>query len=185
MNRRNALKTISNVLGYTIAAPTLLGILGACTGEKKSWKAQFLNDNEKYMLGYMVDIILPSTDTPGALELNLVQFIDCILKGTVDDIHLKRIRQGSTKITQDFEKSFGKTLQTGTKNEFQQVISSYFDISKKEEEAVFSLLNTPFDKVPFHEKSRFVIYQFLTLIRTLILLGYCTDQSIQENELVY
>ena len=185
MNRRNALKSISNVLGYTIAAPTLIGILGACSSEKKSWKAQFLNDNEKYMLGYMVDIILPSTDTPGALDLNLVQFIDSVLKYTVNDGHLKRIRQGSKKLTQEFEKTFEKPIQRGTKIEFQQVISSYFDISKKEEAAVFSLLNTPFDKVPFHEKFRFVIYQYLTLIRTLVLLGYCTDQSIQENELVY
>ena len=181
MNRRNAIKTISNILGYTIAAPTLMGILGACNSEKKSWKAQWLNDNEKYMLTYMVDIILPTTNTPGALDLNLVQFIDYILKGTVNDIHLKRIRQGSTKVTQEFEKKFGKTIQTGTKTEFQQVISSYFDISKKEQKAVFSLLNTPFDKVPTQERSRFAVYQYLTLVRTLVLLGYCTDQSIIEK----
>lgn len=185
MHRRDAIKIISRTLGYSIAGPTLVGLLSACNSETSPWKAQFLNADEKYMLTHMVDIILPTTDTPGAQDLNLVQFIDSVLKHTVKDGHLKRIRQGSKRVTKAFEKTFDKPIQLGTKTEFQQVISSYFDISKKEEEAVFLLLKTPFHSVPLHQRARFVVYQYLTLIRSLVLLGYCTEESIQENHLDY
>ena len=122
---------------------------------------------------------------PGALDLNLVEFIDRVLKHTVNDGHLKRIQQGSKKLKQEFEKTFTKPIQLGNKKDFQQIISSYFDISEEEEEAVFSLLQTPFHKVPLHQRTRFVVYQYLTLMRSLVLLGYCTDQAVLENQLDY
>lgn len=77
MKRRNALKNLGLAMGYTIATPTLIGIVQSCKKEVAvDWRPNFFSPEEGHILKQLVDIILPKTDTPSASELNVHIFID-------------------------------------------------------------------------------------------------------------
>ena len=72
MNRRDIIKGLGLTFGYAVAAPSVLSILESCSTKKEDlWEAVFLNGKEKHYINHLVDIILPVTDTPGGLEVNL------------------------------------------------------------------------------------------------------------------
>ncbi|AUP80028.1 gluconate 2-dehydrogenase subunit 3 family protein [Flavivirga eckloniae] len=76
MDRRSALKNLTMGLGYSIAAPTIFNVLSSCNAEKESWTPLFLSKEEKHIVTHLADIILPASDTPGALDVNIPQFLD-------------------------------------------------------------------------------------------------------------
>ena len=77
MERRNALKNIGLAFGYTVATPTLIGLVQSCQNEKSiNWTPNFFNKDQAIVLTQLVDIILPKTDTPSATEVKVDIFID-------------------------------------------------------------------------------------------------------------
>lgn len=76
MNRRDTIKGIALSLGYALAAPSVMSVLESCTTKNKNWSAVYFSREEQHFVTYLVDIILPSTETPGGLDVNLPQFID-------------------------------------------------------------------------------------------------------------
>ena len=76
MKRREAIKNLSLGIGYVVSAPAVLGILESCSKPEPGWEADFLSEELKPIVDRLVDIILPSSDIPGGLELNLPQFVD-------------------------------------------------------------------------------------------------------------
>ncbi|WP_420603310.1 gluconate 2-dehydrogenase subunit 3 family protein [Flagellimonas sp.] len=77
MERRVALKNMGLAFGYTVAAPTLLGIIQSCNSKKVlDWTPEFFTKDEGTIIHTLVDILLPKTDTPSATEVNVHMFID-------------------------------------------------------------------------------------------------------------
>ncbi len=77
MDRRKALKNMGLALGYTVATPTVVGLLKSCKAEDAiSWTPRFFSPGEGKVLTELVDILLPKTDTPSASEVNVHIFID-------------------------------------------------------------------------------------------------------------
>ncbi len=77
MKRRNALKNIGMVMGYSVATPTLVSLVQSCKEEVAiDWQPNFFRPEEGQILKLMVDVFLPKTDTPSASELNVHVFID-------------------------------------------------------------------------------------------------------------
>ena len=76
MERREALKGLGLSLGYTVATPSLIGLLQSCTTKAK-WTPKYLSSNVAIVLENLVDLVLPKTEaSPGALEVNVPAFID-------------------------------------------------------------------------------------------------------------
>ena len=91
MKRRDALKGLGLSLGFTVVAPSALSLLHSCKTEVKIWTPQLLSIDEGIVLKKIVDLILPKTEaSPGALEVNVPEFIDLfVLKGYEDEEQIK------------------------------------------------------------------------------------------------
>ena len=77
MERRNALRNIGLGLGYMAATPAILSMLQSCnTAAEGAWAPQFFSQEQANFITTAVDVILPKTDTPGASEVNVPQFMD-------------------------------------------------------------------------------------------------------------
>jgi gluconate 2-dehydrogenase gamma chain len=74
IDRKEALKRVSYLLGGAISAPTVLGFLNGCTASTASAKGFSLE--QMNFLGKVSDVIIPKTDTPGASEVGVPKFID-------------------------------------------------------------------------------------------------------------
>ena len=92
MKRREVIKATTLMLGYTMSASAVAGIMAGCrsepvqgselpTAEAAEWKPAFFNQGQMETLGHMVETILPETQIPGAREAGAHRFIDEMMQG--------------------------------------------------------------------------------------------------------
>lgn len=81
MDRRNALSRIGLLLGGAISAPAVSGFLAGCTTPFSDGKyvPRTLSDDRYEAIRVLVELILPETDTPGALSAGVDRFVDEML----------------------------------------------------------------------------------------------------------
>jgi gluconate 2-dehydrogenase gamma chain len=80
ITRREALKRAAWILGGTVSAPTILGVLAGCQAERKAtFTPRTLTPDQRGIVQAMADIIIPETDTPGARTAGVDQFVDAML----------------------------------------------------------------------------------------------------------
>lgn len=185
MNRRDTIKTISLSLGCTVATPTLIGILNSCENPTNNWKPEFLSLSQVDIIDTLVDIILPKTNTPGGLDLNITQFIDKMIANTEEKKDQQLFKKGGLAFKNTFITVFKKDISKGTKAEFNALLDTYFNVSNDKEQDIFKTLQSGIRNVPEKKTTSFLIYHFLTKIRYYSLFVYFTSQPILENEFHY
>ena len=77
IDRREALRRSAYLLGGTLMAPTVAGILKGCAPKPElTWTPSFFTEDQARMVTTIADIIMPKTDTPAASELGIPGFIE-------------------------------------------------------------------------------------------------------------
>jgi len=83
VNRREALQQVASLMGGTLSAPAVLGVLEGCrAAENAAWKPQFLSEGQAELVAEVAEIMIPRTATPGAKDVGVPAFIDAMLKET-------------------------------------------------------------------------------------------------------
>lgn len=183
MKRREALKGLGLSLGYVIAAPTAISILESCSKKEASWTSVFFTEDEKQMVGHLVDIILPVSDTPGGLDLNLPQFIDMMCNDTLKASDKQLFHQGSQFFADEYQQSFKKSIKNSNRDNIKQLFSLYFDLDQTEQDKVKLMQSRSVVGLTGEDKKNFTIYKFLLMVRSLSLLGYFTSEQIGKEVL--
>lgn len=102
MNRRNLLKKSALVAAGLMVAPSSLMLLESCRQERRStWAPQLLNQNEARFVTEIVDMILPRTDTPGAIDMNVDIFLDKLWARTTTKKEQEVIRTAIAELNQE------------------------------------------------------------------------------------
>ena len=185
MDRRKALKGLGLSMGYVIAAPTAISVLQSCSGKEESWASVFFTEEEKHMVKHLVDIILPVTDTPGGLDLNLPQFVDMMCNDTLKESDKDLFHQGSRFFANDYQQRVKKDLEKSNKEDIKQLFSLYFDLDQAEQDQVKLLQSRSVENVSGEDIKNFTIYKFLLMVRSLSLLGYFTSEKIGKEVLSF
>ncbi|MCE2777176.1 MAG: gluconate 2-dehydrogenase subunit 3 family protein, partial [Algoriphagus sp.] len=111
MDRRSALKKAGVLAGSAVAIPSLFSLLQSCKNENRlDWQPLFFTENEAKTIAVLLDMILPRTDTPGALDVKADMFIDKVIAKTYDEEGQKKIRSEMAAFNSDCEKNFGGTF---------------------------------------------------------------------------
>jgi len=63
-------------MGGVIFAPTMLGVLKGCTPSDDKWNPVLFKRNQAALVTALSDVILPETDTPGAVGVGVPGFIE-------------------------------------------------------------------------------------------------------------
>lgn len=82
MKRRDALARVALLMGGTLSAPTMLAFLEGCkssTETSTSLTFPFSADRQS-LVSEIAEIIIPKTDTPGAKDAKVGEFIEMMLK---------------------------------------------------------------------------------------------------------
>ncbi|MFK2857122.1 gluconate 2-dehydrogenase subunit 3 family protein [Dyella humi] len=105
MNRREWLKCTSVLAVGAVAAPSLLAVLNAHAAAQNGNAApSFFSQAQSDLVSAVVDIIIPRSDTPGALDAGVPRFIDQMFK----DVYTKDEQQHYLSALAAFEKKIGK-----------------------------------------------------------------------------
>ena len=112
MNRRKALKNIGISFGSITFSTSILSILQSCQANELDWSPDFFTTKQISFIDRMFEIIIPETDTPGAISLNLSKFVDAyIFKNTPSD--------NQSELNQEIEIIY-VTVPSGVHGEFAQ-----------------------------------------------------------------
>ncbi len=186
MDRRAALKNLSLSIGYVVSVPTVMNMLSSCTSDPVSWKPIFLNESEKILVGHLVDIIIPSSqELPGALDVNVPQFIDKMYKEVETVEKQNQFREGASHFAKVFESKFNTKIEKANKDEIKKLFENYFKLSQKEQEEALQYRYKKESEVSSENRENYLIYKFLFSVRYYSLFGYYSSERVGEEVLNY
>jgi len=108
MDRRKALRRTGQLAGATVIMPSMLTMLQSCKKENRlDWQPLFLEEEEAKTISTLLDMILPRTETPGALDVKADMFIDKVIAETYDIRAKKNIRTEIAAFNNDCKNNFG------------------------------------------------------------------------------
>ncbi|TXG38494.1 gluconate 2-dehydrogenase subunit 3 family protein [Seonamhaeicola maritimus] len=174
MKRRDALKNIGLSLGYAAVAPSALSILQGCTTEAEKWVPQLLSIDEGIIVKNLVDLILPKTEaSPGALEVNVPEFIDLLAFKSYNEEDknkfIKGIKAIVLELTVDKDPEF--QISKLTTEEYDAILAKY-------------LKSKPEDRKDFNKEQK-LTFGALAGLRGQSVWAYKTTEQIGENVLAY
>lgn len=100
ISRREALQRAAWLLGGTLSAPTILGVLAGC-GDRPArvvWKPRTLTPDQRSMVVSISEAIIPTTDTPGAKEAHVDEFVDNLLTDHLPPKDRERFLKGLKRL---------------------------------------------------------------------------------------
>jgi len=172
MKRRDVLKGLGLSLGYAVATPTIISLLQSCKTDVVSWTPKFLSMDEGIVLKNLIDLILPETfATPGALEVNVPEFLDVYFGKALDKESQKEYKDGILAITDALLDSKDSSVSKLKTNDYDKILAKYLRASKE-------------DKENFSKKDK-LIFEVLVELRDTSVWAYRTSQKIGEEVLVY
>ena len=89
MDRRKALRTIGFGTTAISVTPAVVGMLQSCQSQTSTYTPIHFSKDQFAVLSQLMDLIIPQTDIPGAVELKLPEFLD----GFIDVVFNKHAQQ--------------------------------------------------------------------------------------------
>ena len=174
MTRREALKRAAWILGGTVSAPTILGVLAGCRAEQTStaFTPRTLTPDQRNTVEAIAEIIIPETETPGAKAAGVDQFVDRMLTDYYKPADRDRFLAGLNRVDARAQRLHGKPFGALTK---EQQTSIVFDLDK----AAF----TEAPAAPPPDVEDIGRESFFRRMKELTVIGYYTSEVGQTQEL--
>lgn len=190
MDRRQALKNLGLGAGILIVGPSTLSLLQSCKKDTKiSWEPTFLSVSNGLALKQILNVIIPKTDTPGANDLNLAEFIDSYMDQIASEERQQYFKRSADAFAVAFNEEFDKDLDKGDEKDFEKIISKYLRATPEEQE-IFAKRETetqdPIDKIPELKMDPDAgALAYLKNVREMGIWAWKTSEQIGENVLWY
>lgn len=109
LTRRAALQRVAVLLGGSLSAPAVLGVLNGCSASPPApgWQPRSLSDQGLATVAAITDIMIPATDTPGALNVGVPAFIDGLLTDVYPLAERERYLAGLEAFRTDVQRESG------------------------------------------------------------------------------
>jgi hypothetical protein len=117
MNRRNAISYIATILGGTISAPAMAGIMGQKLNQLVHVPVSPVREA---LLAEIAEIIIPTTNTPGAKAAGVEKFIVKVMADCYSKADQEKFYNGLDKFEADTKVKFSKdfvSLDTAQRND--------------------------------------------------------------------
>lgn len=125
ISRREALHHLTLVVGGAISAPAMSAILFGCRAKPASaaWRPQAIAADQVDLLGALVDLIIPATDTPGAKEAGVPVFIDKLLHDWVGSEDRARFQTGLAAVDEETQQADGVAFLEATPEQQNAIVT--------------------------------------------------------------
>ncbi|TDN83048.1 gluconate 2-dehydrogenase subunit 3-like protein [Salegentibacter sp. 24] len=190
MNRRQALRNIGLGTGAIIVGPATLNLLQSCKSEPTyDWQPTFLSASNGFALKQILEVILPKTETPGADELNIAEFIDSYMEQVAHPERQEKFKQSADAFSRAFKKEFDKEEAEGSSEEYEQIIAKYLKATPSERGEIAKRTTETQD--PQDRDQRISLdadagsLAYLEEVRDMGIWAYKTSEEIGENVMWY
>lgn len=175
MNRRKAIKKSGLIAGGMVLVPSFLTIFQSCQSESRlEYQPLFFTKEEAQFISKLVDIILPRTDTPGALDVKADIFMDKVFAKTNDASQQKKIRSEMAQFNENCKKNHGAVFIDLEKDQQEEVLKAAEASSGKFNGGVWGTAVGKQEPVGFYRS-----------IKSMAIWAYLTSEEIGKNVLSY
>lgn len=165
MDRREAIRRASLIMGGTLSVPAILGVLQGCTARPQlDWQPDYFTEEQARLVSRVCDIIIPRTDTPGAVDAGVPPFVERMLRDVYTSDAQKQFEDGLQSFDQACSKSMG---------------SAFNELDDTEQEAFVLAAHKDAVRDPSKRHS------FLPMIKELTMLGFFTSEPGATKVLQY
>lgn len=171
IDRREALRRTSLLLGGIISAPTVAALLSGCDAPAPAagWTPRALSATEAAQVATIVGHIIPTTDTPGAREAGVDRFIDRMLAEYYSTDNRAAFLRGLADVDRRAHAVKGTAFLDLDPGEQRDLLTA-LDAEAYRRETVSTAPGQP---------------PFMRAMKELTLLGYYTSQAGATQELRY
>ena len=175
MDRRKALQKTGLFAGATILLPSMLSLFESCKTETRlDWKPLFFTDVEGKTISKLVDMILPRTDTPGALDVKSDIFIDKVIAKTYDKEGQDSLRAAIAAFNENCKENYGDIFINLNTEDSIKVLKEAEKISGKFGSGVWGAAVGPQESIGFYRS-----------MKSMAIWAFMTSEEIGKNVLSY
>ena len=167
MDRRKALRNIGTGIGAIAVTPAIVSLFQRCQ-TSVTYNPLFIPKDDFKIVSNLMEMIIPKTDIPGAIELKLPEFVDAYIDAVWDE---KR----KTDFTETWEIFISASSKAAGKENAN-------DLSTADWDAQLAKYLKPGNDVPADEV---LASQFVNQLRSLTVNAFKTNEFIGEEVLAY
>lgn len=167
MDRRKALRNIGTGIGAIAVTPTVISMFQSCQ-TSATYSPVFIPMEDFNIISNLMELIIPKTEIPGAIELKLPEFVDAY----IDAVWSKK-QKGS------FVEAWGEFLGASTKAAAKETPSQ---LSIAQWDAQLAKYLKPGNEIPSGEEGA---AKFAQELRSLTVNAFKTNEFIGENVMAY
>ena len=175
MKRRDAIKNTALLGGSAALSSTLLSLLQSCQAESQlDWEPKFLSTDHAQLVSSLVDSIIPTTDTPGGLDMKVDRFIDLVFYKVYDEAGQKQVVAEMDQFNEKCASKFGKAFHQLDAEQKKTVLQEEEANSPKTGRGVWGMSVEKTEPVGFYRS-----------LKSMAVWGYCSSEEIGKNVLNY
>jgi hypothetical protein len=111
MDRRQAIQRAALIMGYAITGPALVGVLEGCKASPDlTFKPEFFNEDQASVISFVSEMIIPRTETPGAIDVGVPSFIDQMVKNIYSKESQDKFLKDLTAFDEGAKETHGKAF---------------------------------------------------------------------------
>jgi gluconate 2-dehydrogenase gamma chain len=171
LTRREALRYVATLMGGVLSAPAVLGTLDGCSAKNNAWTPVFLTAQQGALVAEVAEIMIPRTDTPGAIDVGVPAFIDAMLQDSYAREDQERFTAGLAQLEQRAKEQGGAFLKLDRARRI-ALVRSVHDTAVVAEQQM---------NVQTNDLRR----PFILMMKELVLLGYFTSEVGATRVLQY
>ena len=171
MDRRTAIKQAALITGYAISASAVGAVWQSCQRDTNSatetWSPSFFTKEQGAAITEISDTILPATDTPGASDVGVPQFVDQYAHICLTPEEQRAFRDGLEQLLANCKAEHGKAFADCS----QEQCLTFLNAADEQARSIAGL-----DPVLQEED-----HPFFLRLKGLVLMGYFTSEKIGKE----
>ena len=162
------MKKSALAMGMTLTASSITAILEGCSSaeSKLDWQPKALSDDEARVIGAIAEVILPKTDTPGALELKVDRFVDIMMDVTYSREDIQQFSNELGEFSRKCKTDYGAGFEDCLQDQQVQVLKGLESSSEKFVPTIWGGNTREQEPLNFYRK-----------LKSLIMLGYYSSEE--------
>lgn len=176
MDRRRVLKKIGYGSAAMVVTPQIINMLHSCKSNVNKYLPIFFANNQFQFVSKIMDLVIPKTDIPGAIELKLPEFLDNYIVVVMNQNDKETILRS----TNNFIKLI---LNETKKNDSMEINSNDLNTQLKKYLLASDKQIESWEEAP--KSQELEVYNYLIQIRSLTLNAFRLNEYIGEKVLAY
>ncbi len=187
MNRRDAIHRMAALLGGTLSAPIVAGMLSGCQpSDRADWRPQTLTTHQNELVIELSERIIPTTDTPGAKAAQVNRFIDLMLTDWYPEDAVNHFLDELDTVDPRAQQVFGTPFLDGTTDQQTDLVAALAEDARKIDESQSSAeYEAESSGGAYEEDTEKTHPPFFSMLKEMTMVGYYNSEIGQNQELNY